>query len=141
MIDCMIIGDSIAVGTAAFKQECVADYAKGGINTHQWNSMFKDANLSASMMIISLGTNDHKYVKTRAELETMRKRVTANRVFWVLPAGNSPKSGVSLDTIQATVIAVAQAHGDTIITIPYLQKDGIHPSWRGYEQIAKEAHF
>lgn len=141
MIDCMIIGDSIAVGTAHFKQECVAEYAQGGLNSWQWNKKFKNANLSASMMIISLGTNDHQYVKTREELEAMRKRVVANKVFWVLPAGNNPKSGVSLESIQATVTAVAKAHGDTILTIPYLQKDGIHPSWRGYERIAAEAKF
>jgi lysophospholipase L1-like esterase len=141
MIDCMIIGDSIAVGTSHFKQECVADYAQGGINSHQWNQKFKNINLSASMMIISLGTNDHQYVKTQKELEAMRARVTANRVYWILPVGNSPKSGVSLETIQATVTAVAKKYGDAIIPIPYVQKDGIHPSWRGYEQIAAEAKF
>ena len=36
MIDCLIVGDSIAVGTHQFKPECVA-YAKGGINSWQWN--------------------------------------------------------------------------------------------------------
>ena len=141
MIDCMIIGDSIAVGTAAFKQECVADYAVGGLNSWQWNKRFKDANLSASMMIISLGTNDHQYVKTRKELEAMRKRVTANRVFWVLPMGNNPKSGVSLEEIQQAVVEIAEKHGDTIIATKHLQKDKIHPSWAGYKELAAEAKF
>ena len=141
MIDCMIVGDSIAVGTAAFKQECVADYAKGGINTHQWNTMFKDANLSASMMIISLGTNDHQYVNTRKELETMRKRVTANKVFWVLPYGNNPKSGVTIKEIQDAVKEIAFIYGDTVLPIKRVQTDGIHPSWAGYKEIAKEAKF
>lgn len=141
MIDCMIVGDSIAVGTAAFKQECVADYAKGGINTHQWNSMFKDANLSASMMIISLGTNDHQYVNTRKELMAMRERVKANKVFWVLPYGNNPKSGVSIQFIQDTVKEIAFIHGDTILPIKRVQADGIHPSWAGYKEIAREAKF
>ena len=36
MIDCLIVGDSIAVGTHHFKPECVA-YAKGGINSNHWN--------------------------------------------------------------------------------------------------------
>jgi lysophospholipase L1-like esterase len=141
MIDCGIIGDSIAVGTAAFKQECVADYAVDGLNSWQWNKRFKDANLSASMMIISLGTNDHQYVDTRKELETMRKRVTANRVFWVLPMGNNPKSGVSLEEIQAAVVEIAEKHGDIIIATKRLQKDGIHPSWAGYKELAAEAKF
>jgi lysophospholipase L1-like esterase len=141
MIDCMIIGDSIAVGTAAFKHECQADYAKGGINTHQWNTMFKDANLSASMMIISLGTNDHQYVNTRRELMAMRERVTANRVYWVLPYGNNPKSGVSIKEIQDAVKEIAIIHGDTILPIRRVQADGIHPSWAGYKEIAREAKF
>lgn len=137
MIDCMIVGDSIAVGTHAVRKEC-AEYATGGLNSWQWNKKYKTADLTAKSVIISLGTNDHQYVKTRKELETMRARVNADRVYWILPIGNSPKSGVSLETIQATVTAVAKAHGDTVIPIAYVQKDGIHPSWRGYERIAEE---
>jgi len=141
MIDCMIIGDSIAVGTAAFKHECQADYAVGGLNSWQWNKRFKDANLSASMMIISLGTNDHQYINTRRELMAMRERVTANRVYWVLPYGNNPKSGVSIKEIQDAVKEIAIIHGDTILPIRRVQADGIHPSWAGYKEIAREAKF
>ena len=36
MLDCLILGDSIAVGVHMFKKECVA-YAKGGINSWQYN--------------------------------------------------------------------------------------------------------
>ena len=136
MIDCMIIGDSIAVGTHAVRKEC-AEHATGGLNSWQWNKKYKGADLTAKSVIISLGTNDHRYIKTRKELETMRARVNADRVFWILPVGNSPKSGVSLESIQATVTEVAKAHGDTIIPIAYVQRDGIHPSWRGYERIAE----
>jgi lysophospholipase L1-like esterase len=136
----MIIGDSIAVGTHAVRKEC-AEHATVGLNSWQWNKKYKSVNLTAKSVIISLGTNDHQYIKTRKELEAMRARVNANHVYWILPVGNSPKSGVSLESIQATVTAVAQAHGDTIIPIAYVQKDGIHPSWRGYERIAEEAHL
>lgn len=136
MIDCMIVGDSIAVGTHAVRKECVA-HATGGLNSWQWNKKYKSADLTAKSVIISLGTNDHQYVKTQKELEAMRARVKADRVYWILPIGNSPKSGVDLITIQATVTAVANRHGDTVIPIPYVQKDGIHPSWRGYERIAE----
>jgi lysophospholipase L1-like esterase len=132
----MIIGDSIAVGTHVVRKEC-AEHATGGLNSWQWNKKYKSADLTAKSVIISLGTNDHQYVKTQKELETMRARVNADRVYWILPIGNSPKSGVSLETIQATVTAVARAHGDTIVPIAYVQKDGIHPSWRGYERIAE----
>lgn len=138
MIDCMIIGDSIAVGTHAVRKECAA-HATGGLNSWQWNKKYRSVDLTAKSVIISLGTNDHQYVKTQKELEAMRARVNADRVYWILPIGNSPKSGVSLETIQATVTAVAQAHGDIVIPIAYVQKDGIHPSWRGYERIAEAA--
>jgi len=136
MLECLILGDSIAVGTHAVRKEC-AELATGGLNSWQWNKKYKTADLTANSVIISLGTNDHQYIKTRRELEAMRSRVNAKHVYWILPVGNSPKSGVSLESIQATVTEVAQAHGDTIISIPYVQKDGIHPSWRGYERIAE----
>jgi hypothetical protein len=35
MLDCLIIGDSIGVGVANIRKECVA-YVKGGINSYQW---------------------------------------------------------------------------------------------------------
>ena len=137
MIDCMIIGDSIAVGTHMARPEC-AEYATGGLNTWQWNKKYKTADLTARSVIISLGTNDHEYIKTRKELEAMRARVNADHVYWVLPYGNLyPKGGVPIETIQATVTAVARAHGDTIIPFTRVQKDGIHPSWAGYKQIAE----
>ena len=36
MLECLIIGDSIAVGTAMARKECVS-YARGGWNSWQWN--------------------------------------------------------------------------------------------------------
>lgn len=138
MIDCMIIGDSIAVGTHNVRTEC-AEYATGGLNTWQWNKKYKDADLTAKSVIISLGTNDHQYIKTRKELEAMRARVKAERVYWVLPMGNSPKSGVSLEDIQMTVAAVAEKYNDVVIATKRLQKDGIHPSWAGYKELAEAA--
>lgn len=138
MIDCMIIGDSIAVGTHNVMPQC-SEYATGGLNTWQWNKKYKDADLTARSVIISLGTNDHQYIKTRKELETIRSRVKAERVYWILPMGNSPKSGVDLDDIQHTVAEVAEKHNDIVIATKRLQKDGIHPSWAGYKELAEAA--
>jgi lysophospholipase L1-like esterase len=138
MIDCMIVGDSIAVGTHNVRQEC-AEHATGGLNSWQWNKKYKDVDLTAKSVIISLGTNDHQYIKTRKELEAMRSRVKAERVYWILPIGNSPKSGVSLDDLQHTVAEVAEKHNDIVIATKRLQKDGIHPSWAGYKELAEAA--
>lgn len=137
MIDCMIVGDSIAVGTHMQRPECIA-YSKGGINTWQWNKTFSSKNLSSETVIISLGSNDHKGVNTQKELETIRAKVKAARVFWILPAGNLKAGGVSIEAIQQVVKDIAAKNGDVVIPITRLQKDGIHPSWQGYKDIAEK---
>jgi lysophospholipase L1-like esterase len=138
MLECLIIGDSIAVGTHQFKPECVA-YAKGGINSWQWlNQNVGKTPLLAKTVIISLGSNDHKYVNTESELRTIRQLTKADRVYWVLPAGNHPKSNVSIQYIQLTIKEIAREYGDIVLPISNLQKDGIHPSWAGYKDIAQK---
>jgi len=129
MIDCLIIGDSIAVGTQRFRPECVS-YAKGGINSWQWNKQNSNNNLSASTVIISLGSNDHAGVRTLWELQQLRSRINADRVFWILPAIKP--------NIQEMVRLIAKDHGDIVLPILKLQKDKIHPSWDGYKLIAEE---
>jgi lysophospholipase L1-like esterase len=129
MLDCLIQGDSIAVGTHSFRTECVA-HAKGGWNSWQWNRDYLNKDLTANTVIISLGSNDHKGVKTRQELVKMRDKVKGQRVFWILPA-------IKPD-IQNIVKEIAKDNNDVILTIPALQKDGVHPSWRGYKEIAEQ---
>jgi lysophospholipase L1-like esterase len=129
MLDCLILGDSIAVGTHSFRTECVA-YAKGGWNSWQWNRDYLNKDLTANTVIISLGSNDHKGVKTRQELVKMREKVKGQRVFWILPA-------IKPD-IQNIVKEIAKENNDVILTIPALQADGIHPSWRGYKGIVEQ---
>ena len=130
MLECLILGDSIAVGTHQARSECVA-YAKGGWNTSQWNRAYLKNDLSAQTVIISLGSNDHKGVRTKAELQRIREKVgTTARVFWILPAINPD--------IQATIKSMAAEYGDTVLPITRLQKDGVHPSWAGYKQLAEK---
>ena len=130
MIDCLILGDSIAMGTHHFRQECVA-YARGGWNTWQWNKDYLQNDLTAKTVIISLGSNDHKGVRTKAELQRIREKVgTSARVFWILPA-IKPE-------IQAIVKAMAEEYGDTVLPITRLQPDGVHPSWAGYKSLADQ---
>ena len=138
MLDCLILGDSIAVGTHNMMPECRA-YAVGGLNTHQWNHRFLGNKLSAETVIISLGTNDHKYINTAEELVRLREQVKGKNVYWVLPMGNSPKSEVPLEKIQDIIYQIADVNGDAVITTKRLQKDGIHPSWAGYRELANAA--
>lgn len=128
MLECLILGDSIAVGTHQVRTECVA-YAKGGINSWQWNKTHGGKDLAAKTVIISLGSNDHRGVKTRYELERIRDRITADRVYWILPA-------IKPD-IQEIVEDVANQHRDWIIRIPEVSKDGIHPTGKGYRKIGE----
>ena len=54
MLECLIIGDSIAVGTAIARTECVS-YSKGGWNSWQWNKDYlaKASSQPAKIIIIS----------------------------------------------------------------------------------------
>jgi hypothetical protein len=141
MIDCLIIGDSIAVGTKMYRPDCVA-VAKGGINSWQWRRQNLDGDQgalpTAETLIISLGSNDHKYIKTKEELSKIRLAVSAKRVFWILPAGNLKAGGVDIADIQKIVKEIALGFGDTVLPIASLQTDGIHPSGQGYKKLAEQ---
>jgi lysophospholipase L1-like esterase len=129
MIDCLILGDSIAVGTQMFRPECEV-LAKGGINSHQWNKKYSNQSFGAKTVIISLGSNDHPAVRTIWELQEIRRRVQADKVFWILPA-------IKPD-IQQMVKLVANDYGDTVLPINRLQADQVHPSWAGYKSLAEQ---
>ena len=135
MLDCLILGDSIAVGTHQFKQECVA-YAKGGINSWQYNRDYvknRKNDFGAEVVIISLGSNDHKGVKTYNELYKLRERIKAQRVYWILPNPSLfPKQADDVNLISVSF-------GDFVIKPARYQQDQVHPSWAGYKEIAKEA--
>jgi len=141
MIDCLILGDSIAVGTHQFRPECMA-LAKGGINSYQWRKEYLEQDSGAlpqaQTAIISLGSNDHKHVRTIRELRQIRKSVTANRVFWILPRGNNPAGGIAIEQIQAFVKVVAAENNDAVLPITRVQKDNIHPSWAGYRDLVEK---
>ena len=141
MFECLILGDSIAVGTIQHKPGCI-EMAKGGINTWQWN---RD-NLNRPTIdmqeynnaIISLGSNDHSGVNTEKELEKLRAKLNAKNVYWIMPAGNLKASNVPIEKIQAIVLKIAVANNDKIIYIKGLSKDGIHPSTAGYKDIVNQ---
>jgi lysophospholipase L1-like esterase len=132
MFECIIAGDSIGVGIANVRKECVA-YVQGGINSHQWlNKNIQNTPMIANHVIISLGSNDHKYVKTEEELRVIRKLTSASRVYWVMPSDKFPAA-------QSAVWHVANENNDIILGTKRMQTDGVHPSWAGYKELADQA--
>ena len=136
MIDCLVLGDSIAVGLYQQLPQCES-LSKSGWNTWQWNRDYLKHDLTAGTVIISLGSNDHKYIRTQAELEKLRYKVQAHRVFWILPHGNLPAGGLPIEEVQRIVKMIAALHGDTVVPITRVQRDSIHPSRAGYKELAR----
>lgn len=135
MLECLILGDSIAVGTAIARPECVS-YSRGGWNSWQWNRDYLSVASSkpAVTVIISLGANDHAGVRSEAELRKMRAAITGQRVFWIDPGQD--RKPVPHDAIRR----IAQEYGDIIIARPkeHMSADGVHPTGRGYRVIADQ---
>ena len=135
MLDCLILGDSIAVGTHQFKPQCVA-YAKGGINSRQYYQKYvlpRQNDFGAEVVIISLGSNDWDGIKTYNELYKLRDRIKAERVYWVSP--NPEKFPRQADDVNL----IAISFGDFVIKTKRYQPDNVHPSWAGYKEIANSA--
>ena len=136
MLECLILGDSIAVGTKMFAPvECVS-YSTGGLNTWQWRKKWGKKPLEAKKVIISLGTNDHQFINTYKELYNIRSQIHSVEVIWIMPPCNKKfcKPGVN-----NTVAQIASEFRDRVIGTSHLQKDGIHPSWAGYKELVRLA--
>jgi lysophospholipase L1-like esterase len=134
MLDCLILGDSIAVGTAQFKPEC-AQLATGGINSWQFNKKYvhtRSRDFEAGVVLISLGSNDHKGIRTYNELYKLREHIKAGKVYWVLPKAET------FPDQEHAVNLIAISFGDFVIKPTRYQKDNVHPSWAGYKEIAEQ---
>ena len=129
MLECLILGDSIAQGISNIRKECTA-YVKSGINSYNWNNRNIVKNLSANTVIISLGTNDPDTVNSFKELLLLRQLVYAKKVMWVMPPIKP--------SVQDIVKIIANSYGDVILEIPELSKDKIHPTADGYQQLAEK---
>ena len=125
----MIVGDSIGVGVSHVRKECVST-AVGGINSWQANQYNSNKKVVAKTVIISLGSNDHKGVKTEAELRKLRANTTADRVYWILPA-------IKPD-IQEIVRTVAADWKDIVLPISETT-DKVHPTMKSYREIGGNA--
>ncbi len=133
MLECLVLGDSLAVGIGQIRTECVT-YAKSGINSYDYvnrHILHTGSNHKVGKtVIISLGSNDYKSINTYEELDTLRRLVKAERVYWILPAIKDVK--------RMNVQKVAERYNDFVIDSRdhELSPDGVHPTYKGYKQIA-----
>lgn len=129
MLECLIVGDSIAVGVSQVRPECQS-IAKSGINSSNWNKLHLNKLRPTKTLIISLGANDLG-IDTEANIRKLREKAQADRVFWLLPSQK-----LKPDQVRA-VKFVAQDFGDTVIPRPEkdISADGVHPTYKGYKVL------
>jgi len=128
MLECLILGDSIAKGISDVRPECVA-YVKSGINSRDWNDKFVKKVVPAKATIISLGSNDLKNLNTEIELVALRSFVNSDNVYWIVPAIKPEK--------QEIVKKIARHYGDAYIILNELSPDKVHPTYKGYKHLGE----
>ena len=136
MLDCLILGDSIAVGLGQAMTEC-RTVAKSGIRSNPWieqfqyNPFYRD-NIFR-VVVISLGTNDFDYDNTEENLIKIRVGSRGQIVVWILPSETLKPAQ------RQTVIKVAEQFGDKVLDIgEFVGPDGIHPnSLQAYKNLSK----
>lgn len=122
MLGCLILGDSIADGSAAALRAAMVDHCvvvtKVGAST-EWAIRMSPPG-SFRTAIISAGSNDVAIPGLRNRLERLRASVSAERVMWILPY-----SPVAAQLVRQ----VAQEHGDRWISLADLpsRRDRVHP--------------
>ena len=137
MLECLIVGDGIAAGLAERRPECKT-YSQEGLSSQKWNKDFmKKTPLVAKRVIISLGSHDHFYIYTETELRILRKLTEADKVYWILPAGNEPKFQLDVSRTQNIIRRIAADYDDVVLPISRVEEDGINPNANGYKMLAE----
>jgi hypothetical protein len=134
MLECLIIGDSLAVGVGQVRAECVTR-AKSGINSYDYvnrHIFYTKGDTQAKNVIISLGSNDTEKINTFEELDTLRQLVQADRVYWILPNIKETK--------RKAVWQVARKYNDHVIDARGVDRspDAVHPTYNGYKELASQ---
>jgi hypothetical protein len=131
VIECLILGDSIAVGIGQMRPDCVVE-AKVGINSEDYaNGLFRHFEIvDSKKTIISLGSND-AYVESYGPMLALRELIKGD-VIWILNSNNEES--------RFGALTIAKQYGDEVLdTKSYpMSPDGVHPTGKGYKMIAEE---
>lgn len=126
MMECLILGDSIAVGIAQHTP-CVVMAQVGRTSSAQANMIVR--RVSARHAIISLGSNDPFDPDLLRNLRRVRAGVDARFVTWIIPYHSHAGGAVR---------RVADAYGDGMVELrAFKTNDGVHPS--NYRGVAQDA--
>lgn len=130
MLECLVLGDSIAVGVSSQRPEC-HKAAKVGINSHVFSQQFITNIKPSKSVVISLGSNDGRSL-FESELIKIRDAVKAEKVYWLASANN--KQAAEL------VRKIAHKYGDMIVEVNSVQLTGdkVHPTGYGYKELANK---
>ena len=134
MLECLILGDSIALGVAQFRSGCELR-ANVGISTSGWLKRYGHLNLTAKTTIISLGVNDGDAANTYAKLRELRAKITSKQVYWIVPNEQTNKH------LYQDVNTIAGMFGDQVIQTNKYQRDGVHPTTTGYKELAEQTRW
>ena len=129
MFECLILGDSIALGTSYYRKECTA-IVKSGINSSSYNSKYISSQYTTKTAIISLGVNDSNDMDTYENLLKLRRNIDAEKVFWILPAIKDRK--------RKEIWMIAYDFNDIVVDSRFvpLSQDRLHPTSKGYKELA-----
>jgi lysophospholipase L1-like esterase len=129
LLECLVLGDSIAVGLGQARPEC-AVVAVSGITSERYVQTLH-ARPRARTVVISLGVNDGEGVSTLDNLRLLRRAITAHTVYWLL-AGTNPRA-------RDAARVVARQYRDRLIDVaPLAGPDHVHPDRTGYAVLARE---
>jgi len=125
MLECLVLGDSIAVGVGQNLPQCET-IAKVGLSSSQVLASVKA--VSKDIVVVSVGSNDPKNPELLRNVRALRAKINAKYVVWLLPYDRSA-SGV--------INQVANSNRDFVVNLrDYTTKDGVHPT--NYKILAKE---
>jgi hypothetical protein len=129
LTDCLLVGDSIALGIAgAFAltgfHGC-GPVARTGAATQEIRALVPSRRYD--LAIISAGSNDGDNPALAGDLKQLRETVHARRVVWIYPRSGRPAWAV---------YKIARSYGDGAIGLKHLRsRDDIHP--RDYRAAAR----